>query len=137
MLLARICGSEGQPAEIAAYIEGKLVPLPGVSTIAEVLEAGSKGLARAGKAAEQGLAAGKGLFPDSVTYLSPTEPRVFLGLGYNYKALATNEGVAFNPHPELFAKLPGCAIGHKAAVRVPAVIDKIDYEAELLSLIHI
>jgi 2-keto-4-pentenoate hydratase/2-oxohepta-3-ene-1,7-dioic acid hydratase in catechol pathway len=60
---------------------------------------------------------------------------VFLGLGYNYKALATNEGLPFNKHPELFAKMPGSAIGHDHPVRVPSVIDKVDFEAELAVVI--
>jgi 2-keto-4-pentenoate hydratase/2-oxohepta-3-ene-1,7-dioic acid hydratase in catechol pathway len=77
------------------------------------------------------IAGNKALSPDAVIFLAPTDPRVFLGLGYNYKALATNEGLPFNKHPELFAKMPGCAIGHRQAVRVPRVIDKIDFEAEL------
>jgi 2-keto-4-pentenoate hydratase/2-oxohepta-3-ene-1,7-dioic acid hydratase in catechol pathway len=61
----------------------------------------------------------------------PTIPAVFLGLGYNYKELTTNEGLPFNKQPELFAKLPGCAVGHDHPILVPRSIDKIDYEAEL------
>lgn len=133
--LSRIKGSDGKPVA-AAWIDGKVVELPGssdpaFSDLSTLLAGGDAALARAESYATQALAAGKGIDATSVEFLSPTTPAVFLGLGYNYKALATNEGVPFNKHPELFAKMPGSAVGHDHPVRVPKVIDKVDFEAEL------
>jgi 2-keto-4-pentenoate hydratase/2-oxohepta-3-ene-1,7-dioic acid hydratase in catechol pathway len=88
-----------------------------------------------GASGEPAAAAGKASDAGTVKFLAPTTPAVFLGLGYNYKALTTHEGLPFNKHPELFAKLPGCAIGHDEPVMVPRVIDKIDFEAELAVVI--
>jgi 2-keto-4-pentenoate hydratase/2-oxohepta-3-ene-1,7-dioic acid hydratase in catechol pathway len=135
MQLARIRRSGAAPVA-AAWIDGRVVELPAASAaafadLATLMAAGDAALARARSFAERALAAGKGIDPASVEFLPPTTPAAFLGLGYNYKALATNEGVPFNKHPELFAKLPGSAIGHDHPVRVPKVIDKVDFEAEL------
>ena len=38
------------------------------------------------------VAAGNGVAAAGVQFLSPTVPMVFLGLGYNYRALAEHEG---------------------------------------------
>ena len=139
MQLARIKGSDGRPVA-AAWIDGKVVDLPATrdaafADLASLLSAGDAALERAQSYAQQAVAAGKGIDASRVEFLSPTTPAVFLGLGYNYKALATNEGLPFNKHPELFAKMPGCAIGHEHPVRVPKVIDKLDFEAELAVVI--
>jgi 2-keto-4-pentenoate hydratase/2-oxohepta-3-ene-1,7-dioic acid hydratase in catechol pathway len=135
MQLARIRGRDGRPVA-AAWIDGKVVELPATqdaafADVATLLAAGDAALDRADSCARRALAEGKGIDAARVEFLAPTTPSVFLGLGYNYKALAVNEGLPFNKHPELFAKMPGCAIGHDHPVRVPKVIDKIDFEAEL------
>jgi 2-keto-4-pentenoate hydratase/2-oxohepta-3-ene-1,7-dioic acid hydratase in catechol pathway len=135
MQLARIKRAGGAPVA-AAWIDGKVVELPASSDpafadLATLMAGGEAALARAEAHARQALAAGKAVDAATVEYLPPTTPAVFLGLGYNYKALATNEGVPFNKHPELFAKMPGSAVGHDHPVRVPRAIDKVDFEAEL------
>jgi 2-keto-4-pentenoate hydratase/2-oxohepta-3-ene-1,7-dioic acid hydratase in catechol pathway len=131
MLLSRIQRNSAAVPEVVAYVGSKLVALPGIGSIEALLASGNDGIAKAQALADASIASGQTLNPEAVQFLAPTDPRVFLGLGYNYKALATNEGLPFNKHPELFAKMPGCAIGHDHPVRVPKVIDKIDFEAEL------
>lgn len=138
MQLARIRGTAGSPA--AVYLDGTVVALnpahdPSFADVATLLAAGPSALDRARDAAERALARGQGQDASRVRFLSPTTPAVFLGLGYNYKALALHEGVPFNKHPEVFAKLPGCAIGHDEPILVPRVIDKVDFEAELAVVI--
>lgn len=139
MQLARIKGDGGNPVA-AAWIDGKLIELPVshdavFADLGTLMAAGESALCRAEDYAQKVLAAGKGVPASRVQFLSPTRPMVFLGLGYNYRALAQKEGLAFNNHPELFAKLPGCAVGHDHPISVPKVIDKIDYEAELAVVI--
>lgn len=139
MQLARIKGKDGK-AVAAAWIDGKIVELPRTAAeefadLAVLLSGGEAALRRAESYSKQALAEGKAIDPKGAQFLSPTTPSIFLGLGYNYKALATNEGLPFNKHPELFAKMPGCAVGHEHPVRVPKVIDKIDFEAELAVVI--
>jgi 2-keto-4-pentenoate hydratase/2-oxohepta-3-ene-1,7-dioic acid hydratase in catechol pathway len=128
---------------VAAYVDEKVVDLqaaevtaagkpdPMFDSLVSLLKAGEQGLGRAETLANQALSAGIGQDMEKVTFLPPTIPMVFLGLGYNYKELATYEGLPFNKHPELFAKLPGCAVGYDHPILVPRSIDKIDYEAEL------
>lgn len=135
MQLARIRGTSGKPVT-AAYLDGTVVELPvaedpSCADVATLLAAGPRALERAEAVARQAVQDGRGFDAGKVKFLSPTTPAVFLGLGYNYKALATHEGVPFNTHPELFAKLPGCAIGHDEPILVPRVIEKVDFEAEL------
>jgi 2-keto-4-pentenoate hydratase/2-oxohepta-3-ene-1,7-dioic acid hydratase in catechol pathway len=135
MQLARIKGQEGKPVA-AVWIDGQLVELspaqdPAFADVTTLLAGGERALDRAEAYARQQVAAGKGVDARKAQFYAPTTPMVFLGLGYNYKALATNEGLPLNKHPELFAKLPGCAVGHDQPVLVPRVIDNIDYEAEL------
>lgn len=135
MQLARIKGTNGR-ATAAAWADGKVVELPAAADaafadVATLLAHGEAALARAEAYAKRMFDAGEGIDAARVEFLAPTTPSVYLGLGYNYKALATNEGLAFNKHPELFAKMPGSAIGHGHPVRVPKAIDKVDFEAEL------
>lgn len=134
MQLARI--REGGRTVAAVWIDGKVVTLPAsddpaFADLATLMAAGDRALDKAEAHGKQQVAAGKARDAGAVEFLSPTTPMVFLGLGYNYKALATNEGLPFNKHPELFAKLPGCAVGHDHPVIVPRVLDKLDFEAEL------
>jgi 2-keto-4-pentenoate hydratase/2-oxohepta-3-ene-1,7-dioic acid hydratase in catechol pathway len=139
MQLARIKDGNGR-AVAAAWLNGQVVELPqsldpAFADLATLMAAGSSALERAEVYARQEIAADKGIDAGRVQFLSPTTPSVFLGLGYNYKALALHEGLPFNKHPELFAKMPGCAVGHEAPVLVPGVIDRIDFEAELAVVI--
>ena len=142
MQLASICVQSGE-SHVAAYVDGKVVDLqaaevlvagkpdPIFGNLVSFLKAGAHGLDRAQMLADQAISAGMGQDAEKVTFLPPTVPSVFLGLGYNYKKLTTHEGLPFNKHPEVFAKMPGCAVGHNRPILVPRCIDKIDYEAEL------
>ena len=142
MQLARISHASLE-ARAAAYLEGKVVDLqaaharaegrpdPLYAGLAGLLAAGADALAWAEELARGALAAGEGRDLEEADLLAPTAPRVFLGLGYNYKELAVHQGAPFNAHPEPFALLPGCAVGHGHPIRVPRVIEKIDFEAEL------
>jgi 2,4-didehydro-3-deoxy-L-rhamnonate hydrolase len=139
MLIARTRAAGGKPVAVA-WLDDKLVELPAAKdpafeNVATLMAAGEAALERAQAHAREAIAAGKGTDPARAQFLSPTTPAVFLGLGYNYRALARNEGLPFNRHPELFAKLPRCAVGHEHPIRVPKAVDKLDFEAELAVVI--
>ena len=73
-----------------------------------------------------------GLPLDTVKLLAPVpRPSKVIGLGYNYRALCDKENVTPTAEPELFAKMPTSVTGPGDPVVVPAVIDKVDFEAEL------
>jgi 2-keto-4-pentenoate hydratase/2-oxohepta-3-ene-1,7-dioic acid hydratase in catechol pathway len=128
---------------VAVYVDGKVIDLqssevsiagrpdPIFDNLVSFLKTGEYGLDRAEMLTQQALMRGWWQESEKITFLPPTIPSVFLGLGYNYKQLASHEGLAFNKKPELFTKLPGCAVGHNQPIQVPRGIDKIDYEAEL------
>jgi len=142
MQLASILTQHGS-CHVAVYVDGKVVDLqstevltagrpdPIFDNLTSFLKTGEYGLDRAEMLTNQALMLGLSQDSEKVRFLPPTVPRAFLGLGYNYKQLATHEGLPFNKKPEVFTKLPGCAIGHDQPIQVPHCIDKIDYEAEL------
>lgn len=112
MQLARVRHRSGE-SHVAAYVKGQVVDLqiaqqrvagkpdPMFDSLATLLESGERDLERAETLAKQALSAGQGQPEDQITFLSPRIPQVFLGLGYNYRALATHEGLPFNKHPEM------------------------------------
>ena len=142
MQLASIYVQSGN-GHVAACTDGKVVDLqaaevlvagkadPIFDSLVSFLKAGEHAFDRAQMLIDQTLGTVIVQEMDKVTFLPPTIPSIFLGLGYNYKKLASHEGLPYNKHPELFAKMPGCAVGHNRAIRVPRCIDKIDFEAEL------
>ncbi len=60
----------------------------------------------------------------------PRPPKVIC-VGLNYRDHAAEAGLELPAQPMLFAKFPTSLIGPGAAIRVPSVPAKIDYEAEL------
>jgi len=58
-------------------------------------------------------------------------PQKIVCIGQNYRAHAEEQGVALPERPLLFAKWPNTLIGDGDAIRVPAISQQVDYEAEL------
>jgi 2-keto-4-pentenoate hydratase/2-oxohepta-3-ene-1,7-dioic acid hydratase in catechol pathway len=133
MQLARIKARAGQEPIVVAYVGGRMVPLKGsplFRNITSIISAGKEGVALAQKAANAAAAAGE-FVTGPVEFLAPTDPAIYLGLGYNYRALAEHEGKPLDRPLKLFAKFANCVLGHDKTVHVPRAIDKVDYEAEL------
>lgn len=66
-----------------------------------------------------------------VELLAPHVPRAIFGIGLNYRDHAAETGREPPPAPMVFMKLPSSVAAPNADVRVPAVIRRLDYEAEL------
>lgn len=67
-----------------------------------------------------------------VELLAPIpEPRIFFCLGRNYAAHAEEAGHSAPEKPMLFLKPGSASTGPGGDVRIPAVAEKLDYEAEL------
>jgi 2-keto-4-pentenoate hydratase/2-oxohepta-3-ene-1,7-dioic acid hydratase in catechol pathway len=67
-----------------------------------------------------------------VTLLAPVQPRLFVGLWNNFRALAEKQGNAIPTTPLWFLKSPGSVIGPGAAIHPPAgYAGKTLYEGEL------
>jgi 2-keto-4-pentenoate hydratase/2-oxohepta-3-ene-1,7-dioic acid hydratase in catechol pathway len=58
-------------------------------------------------------------------------PQKIVCVGLNYRDHAEEQGVALPERPLLFAKWPNTLIGDGDAIRLPAISEKVDYEAEL------
>ena len=58
-------------------------------------------------------------------------PQKIVCIGQNYRAHAEEQGVALPERPLLFAKWPNTLIGDGDAIRIPAISEQVDYEAEL------
>jgi 2-keto-4-pentenoate hydratase/2-oxohepta-3-ene-1,7-dioic acid hydratase in catechol pathway len=58
-------------------------------------------------------------------------PQKVIGIGLNYHDHAKEVGKSLPTQPLLFAMYPNAVIGYDDAIVIPAMSDKIDYEAEL------
>jgi 2-keto-4-pentenoate hydratase/2-oxohepta-3-ene-1,7-dioic acid hydratase in catechol pathway len=81
--------------------------------------------------------AGGDAFPlADVTLLAPVpRPRAIFGIGRNYAAHAAELGNALPKQPLVFMKLPTSSVPPAGPVRCPAVVEQLDYEAELAVVI--
>jgi len=67
-----------------------------------------------------------------VTLLAPVpQPRAIFGIGLNYAAHAAETGLDKPERPIVFMKLPSSSVAPGGPVRCPAVVRRLDYEAEL------
>jgi 2-keto-4-pentenoate hydratase/2-oxohepta-3-ene-1,7-dioic acid hydratase in catechol pathway len=73
---------------------------------------------------------------EEVTLLAPVpRPRAIFGIGLNYAGHAAEQGKALPERPVVFMKLPGSSAPPGGPVRRPAVVERLDYEAELAVVI--
>lgn len=71
-----------------------------------------------------------------VTLLAPVpQPRAIFGIGLNYAAHAAETGLEKPEWPIVFMKLPSSSVAPGGPVRCPAVVRRLDYEAELAVVI--
>ncbi|HEY1355054.1 MAG TPA: fumarylacetoacetate hydrolase family protein [Solirubrobacterales bacterium] len=91
----------------------------------------------AGPARLAELAAGVGPAAplEEVALLSPARPRKYLAIALNYADHIAETGMDAPQVPTFFNKQPTCVVGSGAAIHMPAVSDKLDYEGELAIVI--
>jgi acylpyruvate hydrolase len=71
-----------------------------------------------------------------VTLLAPVpRPRAIFGIGLNYAAHAAEQGRELPQRPMVFMKLPSSSMPGSGPVRRPRVVERMDYEAELVVVI--
>lgn len=69
---------------------------------------------------------------EDVQLLAPVpRPRAIFGIGLNYAAHAVEQGAELPEAPIVFLKLPSSSVPPSGPVRCPAVVRRLDYEAEL------
>jgi len=70
---------------------------------------------------------------DEVTLLAPVpRPRAIFGIGLNYAKHAAETGKELPEDPMVFLKLPSSSVPPSGPVRCPAVVERLDYEVELV-----
>jgi len=73
---------------------------------------------------------------DAISWLPPCQPGKLIGLWNNFRAAALKNGWDQPAEPLYFLKSPGCVIGHRQAIAVPAAYDgRVAYEGELALVI--
>jgi 2-keto-4-pentenoate hydratase/2-oxohepta-3-ene-1,7-dioic acid hydratase in catechol pathway len=85
--------------------------------------------------AELAAGAGPGSPLAEVELLSPARPRKYLAIALNYADHIAETGMDAPQVPTFFNKQPTCVVGTGAAVHMPTVSDKLDYEGELAIVI--
>ncbi len=71
-----------------------------------------------------------------VTLLAPVpRPRAIFGIGLNYAAHAAEQGRALPEFPMVFMKLPTSSVPPAGPIVRPAVVERLDYEAELVVVV--
>jgi 2-keto-4-pentenoate hydratase/2-oxohepta-3-ene-1,7-dioic acid hydratase in catechol pathway len=122
---------------VAAARDGKFVDLaatePDLPRDLKALLAQDDGLARARWAADKGLKAG--LFVEGRVLAPLLSPGKVICIGLNYRDHAIESGVEPPPEPVVFNKFPQSIAGPDDPVRLPAVCQQVDYEAELVVVI--
>lgn len=76
-----------------------------------------------------------GLEVDAAIYLPPVLPGKILAIGRNYVDHAIEQGEEPPKTPLLFNKLLNSLSAHEAPIVLPAISEKVDYEAELAVVI--
>ncbi len=94
----------------------------------------SEGLGGLAAAARRGLPAGRPL--DTVRLLAPVpRPGKIIGVGRNYGAHAAEGGLEAQEKPRLFTKVPSSVTGPGGAIEKPAIVTKLDWEAEIAVIV--
>jgi len=72
---------------------------------------------------------------DSIDFLPAVFPSKIMAIGRNYADHAAEGGAELPKAPLLFNKLPNALSAHNAPIVLPAISEKVDYEAELAVII--
>lgn len=135
MQLVSYLGSDGP--RIAGVKEGQYVDLQQAdsnlpNSMIELLSGGSELMAAAAAAIESGTT----FAPDTVELLAPVpNPQKVICIGLNYADHAAESGMDIPTEPVVFNKFPTTVAAHEEEVTLPAVSEKVDYEAELVIVI--
>jgi acylpyruvate hydrolase len=118
---------------LATFIApGGSEPLAGEVRDGEVIAFGSGTVRDRLESGDLSPAGGDAYALASVTLLAPVpRPRAIFGIGRNYAAHAAELGNTLPKQPLVFMKLPSSSVPPDGPVRCPAIVEQLDYEAEL------
>jgi 2-keto-4-pentenoate hydratase/2-oxohepta-3-ene-1,7-dioic acid hydratase in catechol pathway len=108
-------------------------PVAGEVRDGEVVAFGSGSVRDRLASGDRSPASGEAYALDAVTLLEPVpRPRAIFCIGLNYAEHARETGKALPEKPIVFLKLPASSVPPSGPVRCPAVVERLDYEAELV-----
>ncbi|HEY1355177.1 MAG TPA: fumarylacetoacetate hydrolase family protein [Solirubrobacterales bacterium] len=93
------------------------------------------GIDRLTELAELAAEPGPGEPVEAIRLLSPARPRKYLAIALNYADHIAETGMEAPQVPTFFNKQSTCVVGTGAAIHMPSVSDKLDYEGELAVVI--
>jgi 2-keto-4-pentenoate hydratase/2-oxohepta-3-ene-1,7-dioic acid hydratase in catechol pathway len=128
----RLCRfSDGGEARLGLVDEERVIDLSAASDLPP--EPASALVAAGGVEGVAAIAAkaGDGRPLAEVRLLSPAQPRKYLAIALNYADHIAESGMEAPKVPMFFNKQSSCVVGPDAAVHMPKVSDKLDYEGEL------
>jgi 2-keto-4-pentenoate hydratase/2-oxohepta-3-ene-1,7-dioic acid hydratase in catechol pathway len=134
MPLCRVPGPNGRP-EYALYHNARIYPLrelvdapPGDEDVFDWLDHNS--LPSAETVGDQHWR------PAPAEMLPPVPtPEKVVCIGLNYRDHAVETGAAIPTEPIVFSKFNTALVGHGVAIELPAIAERVDYEAELVAVI--
>ena len=137
MKLATIRLADGTAKPVAVTDDGRYLDLsaadPSLPDSLITILAAEGGLVRAATAKENAERAGNSL---QGTLIAPIpRPGKVICIGLNYRDHAAETGAAIPTEPVIFSKFSSSVIGPGEAIRLPAVSNRVDYEAELVVVI--
>lgn len=137
MRLATILTPAGPRAAIHTgdhYVDLYASDLRLPQTLRGLLAAGPEALKSAAATAESRIAIKHPAA--NIRLLAPIpDPSKIVCIGLNYRDHAIEGSKAIPTEPVVFAKFPNALIGHEGVIKLPAVSQKVDYEAELVVVI--
>jgi 2-keto-4-pentenoate hydratase/2-oxohepta-3-ene-1,7-dioic acid hydratase in catechol pathway len=137
MRLATLATAAGPRAAVRdgdSYVDLYATEFSLPSSVRGLLAAGPDALAAAAAVARSPRAV---RVPTAAAFLLPPvpDPAKILCIGLNYRDHARENNRAIPTEPVLFAKYANTLIGPGAAIRLPKVSQKVDFEAELVVVI--
>ena len=126
---------DGGDARLGLVDDGRVVDLSAakpdlpLEPAAALDAAGAEGLADLAAGADPGAPL------EEITLLSPARPRKYLAIALNYADHIAETGMDAPKVPTFFNKQPTCVVGTGAAIHMPSVSNRLDYEGELAIVI--
>jgi len=126
---------EGGGARLGLIEEERVIDLTAAEPSLPAEPAAALDTAGPARLAELAAGAGSAAPLEEVSLLSPARPRKYLAIALNYADHIAETGMDAPQVPTFFNKQSTCVVGHRAAIHMPTVSDKLDYEGELAIVI--
>jgi 2-keto-4-pentenoate hydratase/2-oxohepta-3-ene-1,7-dioic acid hydratase in catechol pathway len=126
---------DGGDARLGLVDDGRVVDLSAAKPDLPPEPAAALDAAGAEVLADLAAGADPGAPLEEVTLLSPARPRKYLAIALNYADHIAETGMDAPKVPTFFNKQPTCVVGTGAAIHMPSVSNRLDYEGELAIVI--